>query len=527
MASLIRIASFIFILMLPLHSLADDLPPFFETITYDAFFPGGLQGWKLQYKVAEENNVQFDWVNAENHKITLKYRNAEPNTVQGVYQGLAEEVDRAMKEKGGNLVTVKEFFAVVLMQEDESNNSISVLYGTPKGAYLWKYRAANTAKINYDAYLNSVSFAVREQQYDEAVKLGNVVLGHWGGPIHEYAKLLASKKDKRTETVYRTLLETSPSNYEAHAEFIAITNKKDERIQSAKIIARDAEEENILNISAKTLNKEIPSISDFPQLSKSDKGLSVILIPLTPCNPWLLRDIAVTYQKITTIPVDIRRIPVAWNPPKPSRSVYRPYLEKIASGILKTQSNFSDWSLSQLKEEIMKKAKEEGPSAVIAVEQLFKKIDEQGYQWNADPIMNWLSKEIAPYYSKDPLTMVVGITELDIYSGDSNFVFSVFGGYPETPVSILSYGKMRAKMWGEKQSRKRLTERAAKELVPASLKKLNIPRSTDPSCPYSYSSGLPRLDEKSLKLSDPVKKEIKRIKQSVSTSWNMDSIENK
>ena len=129
--------------------------------------------------------------------------------------------------------------------------------------------------------------------------------------------------------------------------------------------------------------------------------------------------------------------------------------------------------------------------------------------------MNWLSRAINPYYSKDPNTMVVGITELDIFSGESNFVFSVFGGRKDTPVSILSYAKMRAKLTGENQSRKRLTERAAKELVPASLKKLNIPRSMDPFCPYSYSSGLQRLEEKTLNLSEPVKKEIERIKNSI------------
>lgn len=71
---------------------------------------------------------------------------------------------------------------------------------------------------------------------------------------------------------------------------------------------------------------------------------------------------------------------------------------------------------------------------------------------------------------------------------------------------------MRAKNTGENQSRRRLTERAAKELVPASLKKLGIARSQDPSCPYSYSSGLPRLDEKTMQLSESVTKEIARIK---------------
>lgn len=129
--------------------------------------------------------------------------------------------------------------------------------------------------------------------------------------------------------------------------------------------------------------------------------------------------------------------------------------------------------------------------------------------------MSWLSQAIDPYFSKDPNTMVVGITELDIFSGETNFVFSVYGGLNSSPVSIMSYAKMRAKLTGENQYRKRLTERAAKELVPASLKRLNISRSMDPSCPYSYSSGLQRLEEKTLNLSEPVKKEIERIKNSI------------
>jgi len=194
------------------------------------------------------------------------------------------------------------------------------------------------------------------------------------------------------------------------------------------------------------------------------------------------------------------------------RSAFRPHLEKIASGIWKTKSDFSDWSLSKLKEEIKKKAEEESPQAVANIDYLFGRMDEYGYQWDATPMMEHLSHAVAPYFSKDKRTMVVGVTGTDIYTGESNFVFSLYGGLTDSPVSILSYAKMAAKTTGESQSRKRLTERLAKELVPASLKKLNIPRSMDPQCPYSYSSGLDRLDEKTLELSRPVAAAIERFR---------------
>ncbi len=506
---------FLFFLILPSISNAEDLPKFFETIQREAFFPNGINEWNLEKNIKGENYFLLQWENLAKHEITLKYREATPNTIQAVFQGMGENIDKSIKQVGGNIVTINEFFAVILINDTQWNHSVNLLYGTPEGVYFWKYKVPNTFKTDYENYIASITQVARKHQYDIALKYGNVVMGRWGGPVYEFARLLAGKNDPRTKEVYRQLLQTSPSNYDAQIEYASITSKKVEAGQSARIVERDAEEENLLNAAAKILNKDIPAISSYPFLNVKDKGLKVILIPLDPCNPWLIDEISKTYERITSIPVVIRRLPVDWTAPEPTRSVYRPYLEKIVSNIWKTKSNFSDWPLSKLKEEIMKKAEEEGPQAVTSINQIFKKMDEAGYQWDADPIMSWLSQAIVPYYSKDPNTMVVGITELDIFSGETNFVFSVFGGRQGSPVSILSYARMRAKLTGENQSRKRLTARAAKELVPASLKKLNIPRSMDPACPYSYSGGLQRLEEKTLNLSEPVKKEIEKIKKNM------------
>lgn len=515
MSKLIQTIIFLSFLFLPFISSAEDLPIFFEDIKQEKFFPNGINEWKLQKNIEGENYFLLQWENSSKHEITLKYRDATPNTVQAVFQGMGEEIDKSMKAVGGNIVTLNDFFAVILINDTQWHHSVNLLYGSPEGAYYWKYKVPNTFETNYDNYIASITSVSRKHQYDVAAKYGNVVMGRWGGPVHEFAKLLASKNDPRTKDVYKHLLQTSPSNYDAQIEYTNITKNKEEAGQSARIVERNAEEESLLNTAAKILNKDIPANSSYSFLGTKDKGIEVILLPLEPCNPWLLDEIARTYEKITSIPVVIRRLPVNWTIPEPSRSAYRPYLEKIASNIWKTKSDFRDWSLSKLKDEIMNKAKEEGPQAVTSISQIFKKMDEAGYQWDAEPIMNWLSQAITPYYSKDPNTMVVGITELDIFSGESNFVFSVFGGRKNFPVSILSYAKMRAKLTGENQSRKRLTERVAKELVPASLKKLNIPRSMDPSCPYSYSSGLQRLEEKTLNLSEPVKREIEKIKNSI------------
>ncbi len=213
-------------------------------------------------------------------------------------------------------------------------------------------------------------------------------MGRWGGVIYEFAKLLAARKDPGVKTVYQNLLQTSPENYDAHMEYLSITEDTEEKIQSAKIVARDAEEENLLNASADILNKDIPAFSSYPELGVEDAGLKVVLIPLPPCNPWLLQDISQIYENMVGIPVVIRRLPVKWAVPEPARSAYRPYLEKMASNIWKTKRDFSDWPLSKLKEELIEKAREEGPHAVSAMNQIFKKMEEAGYQWEADPMVS-------------------------------------------------------------------------------------------------------------------------------------------
>ncbi|MCG8549877.1 MAG: hypothetical protein MI799_05680 [Desulfobacterales bacterium] len=515
MVKLIQTITFLSFLFLPCVSNADDLPDFFKEIEQKTFFPNGINDGKLQKTMEGENYFLLQWENPSKHQVSLKYRDATPNTVQSVYQAMGEEIDKSIKQKGGNIVHLNEFFAVILINDTKWNHSVNVLYATTEGVYSWKYKVPNTFKTDYDNYITAITLLARKHQYDVALKYGNVVMGRWGGPVHEFAKLLAGKNDPRTKDVYRQLLQTSPSNYDAQIEYTSITKNEDEARQSALIVERGAEEESLLNTAAKILNKDIPAVTSFPILNVKDKGLKVILIPLEPCNPWLLEEISGVYEKITSIPVTIRRLPVKWTAPEPARSAYRPHLEKIASNIWKTKSDFSDWPLSKLKDEIMKKAKEQGPQAVTSMNQLFKKMDETGYQWDAEPIMDRLSRVIAPYFSKDPNTMVVGITGLDIFSGEANFLFSLFGGLNNSPVSVMSYARMKATFTGENQSRKRLTERAAKELVPASLKKLKIPRPMDPSCPYSYSSGLQRLEEKTLNLSEPVKNEIERIKNSI------------
>jgi len=151
------------------------------------------------------------------------------------------------------------------------------------------------------------------------------------------------------------------------------------------------------------------------------------------------------------------------------------------------------------------------------VNDLISKAKSEPGQYLVDPYLDALCRLLQSHRSKDTRTMYVMITEANIYSGDNNFVFSLGRIDAGCHASLMSYYMMQGKSLPQGfDSRQRLTERIAKELVPASLKQLGIPRSTDPTCPYSYSSGLDRLDQKTLTLSDEVKQALIKLKDSPS-----------
>lgn len=478
-----------------------ELPEYLKAIDFASFFPAQYETWILYENSPKDKAYSLKWINDKEHEIELRFKEASRSTIQNIYQALGREFDKALIERGGDLLKLEEYFALAMVNEFNDMISVNLLYGTVNSAYLWKYKVPNALKAGLGSFINKLTFTARKEQYEKALASGNVAVGRWQKQIHEYARLLAEKESPDAETVYTNLLMSAPDRYEAHIEFALFTKDKKRKRESARIVMKDAEDEDLLVKAAEILKIEIPDINSYLLLTNEDKGIRVVLVPLPPVNPWTLDEIAKTYESITTIPVSIRRLSVEWSLPEPSRSDFRPQIERMAATIWPDKTDFSNWSMDKLKEEIMAAAQKEGPASVFMVTGLFKEIETRGGQWLAKPLISKFYEALFPYVEDNKKTMYVGITDASIYADDTNFLYSAYSG-PDKPVSILSCARLMAKATGEKQSRRRLIERCAKELVPASLKRLGIPRSTDPSCPYSYANRLERVDEKSLRLSD-------------------------
>jgi predicted Zn-dependent protease len=227
----------------------------------------------------------------------------------------------------------------------------------------------------------------------------------------------------------------------------------------------------------------------------------------------ILDDIAKTYQKITEIPVKIRRLNEPFRLGAPDRIPYQRIIQEAIISLGGEKVDFKGWNKERYTKELLKVVEQKDPFNKYYAKELVQKLDKEPGQYLADPYLNWFLKMLDQYQSDDEKTMYVGITGINIYSGDNNFLFSYYSSQGKSQGSILSYFMMQAKNLSEPyELRNRLIERVAKELVPASLKSLKIPRSTDPTCPYSYSSGTERMNEKTLVLSEPVKAAIAKLK---------------
>jgi predicted Zn-dependent protease len=300
-------------------------------------------------------------------------------------------------------------------------------------------------------------------------------------------------------------------------DFVKNTDDTAAAANSAKIVFKNAEDSNLISQAAKYLGKDIADINSIPILDKNETGLQLILVPLHPCNPWLLEEAAATFRQITDIPVKIRRLKEDWKWANPERIPYERTIQSRLVRLKETDIDFTGWTKDRYIEEMRKAVETKDALSKYYVNNLIRKIKSKQGQYSVGPYLTRFSGILASYRGADKRTMYVGITETNIYSGDENFLFSQGGG--ESQASILSYYMMLSRTLDEEyQSRQRLTERIAKELVPASLKQLNIPRSTDPTCPYSYSSGVTRLDQKTLKLSELVKQALDKLKDPAKTS---------
>lgn len=380
---------------------------------------------------------------------------------------------------------------------------------------IWNYSsrpAGQSQSVNQ--YFDDVHAQINRERYERALAGGNIEMGRWNTSSREHAEQLLKDGHKQEAlTVLNNVVATSPTDYLSQMMLATNTGDVSAAQNSARIILRDAESPELISKSAKLLQETDPASLPLPLLNKGEKGLQVILIPLAPCDLGLLAQVSQIYTGITKIPVKVVRLNEAWQFGPPDRIPNQRQIQQFITQQRGSSPDFTGWTLERYKTELLAASGSSDALTKFSVNKLLVSLSPTTGQYSVDPYLEKLADILTKYRSDDPRTIYVGITEANISSGDANYVFSTMVYRPEGPASILSYHMMLAKtLNAEYESRKRLTERIAKELVPATLNALKIPRPTDPTDPFSYSSGVERLDQKTLILSKPTEDALAKFR---------------
>lgn len=483
-----------------------------------SYFGSALQipGVPLHLADHQQKDSQSRYVYVSDDQVvnlTVESLKCDSALCETVYQNAARYIDGQVTENIGEFREANRTEFRADWQTGLSSNFL-FCFKLPSSVLFWSYSTRLDRALDVAALFSNVKALVERLRYEDALRAGNVEMGHWDVQIRSWAEaLLNDGRKAEALSVFQQLLATSPSDYQAHLEFMENTKDEAAARGSARTILENSEDPILLAKAAHFLGITEPNIEALPLLNKGARGLQLILIPLPPCDVLFLDEAARIYEKITDVPTKIVRLPGSWNFTKDDRVVNQKSIRETIIQNIGPAANFDGWAKKDYENALMNTVSSKSALTKFSMEAYIKKIDEEANQYLVDPYLAKFLNLIEGYRSDDRRTMYVGVTEENIYSGDANFVFSEYTTKDGLGGSILSYNMMMAKTLGETyESQRRLAERMAKELVPASLKSLNIPRPSDPSDPYSYSSGVDRLAQKGLTLSESTKAALDKFR---------------
>lgn len=435
----------------------------------------------------------------------------ERDRCQVLYDNAVRYFDKVATENAGSFLqaTQTEF---ALRWKIGSDENVLVAAKLPNSVLFATHVARSGHSLDVASFVAKFGSAINRQRYDEALRMDNVQMGLWSSQIHAFAReLLGSGKSREALVVLKDLIAVAPFDYQAHLEIVENTPDFATVRDNAAAVYENAEDASLTARAGRYLGYREPDVGELPPLAKDEGGLRVVLIVLPPCDLRIARDAALLYEKIVGIPVRLSRLPaesdMTFGVPDripDQRRIQQAIIQKLGPNV-----DFSGWDLERYKIELLKTVGSAGALARFSMEDFVAKLPDREGQYDGRTYAERLANVVARYGPQDNRTIYVGLTSRDIFLGDTNYVFSNGG----STVSLLSYSRMTSRMTGERyESRKRVVERLAKQLVPPTLLTLGIPRPADPTDPLSYADGVERVDQKSLTLSGPTKAALDKLR---------------
>jgi hypothetical protein len=386
---------------------------------------------------------------------------------------------------------------------------------TPAAVVAWWLTLRRPSAEGAPALYERLRSACDRWSCEEALAGNSLDISHWSDAIFGYAQeLLKSGQKDQAVALLRHILTSNAGYLPAQMLFADAAADRAAAKVSAQIVYASAEDPDLRGRAAKFLGEKPLRAEDIPLLAHGETGLQVILIPLPSCDVSLANDAGRLCQKILGIPVKLRRLAIA---PDfgPFDRVWRQRAAEAA--ILEAQGaqvDFTGWTRERFVAALTEAAKARDALYRFQMKAFIDEINQRPGQFDASHCGGKWYPAIADYRSSDKLTCYVGVMGDGLFIGDTNYAFSAGWFGPEGKAVLLSYQNMLANEAGDASpSRQRVVQRLAKEMVPATLGQLGVPRPVDPTDPYSSSSGVQATDAKSTTLSQPTLDALAQLKR--------------
>ncbi len=215
--------------------------------------------------------------------------------------------------------------------------------------------------------------------------------------------------------------------------------------RSAKIVAERAEEDSLV-LPARELLLMDPWVFPTPPLDEPmPAGPGLVLVPVGQVDEVVLLEMSARLEKELGIPVQFRAVELEIPPPGRSHLL-------VPKTPTDEPGRHQQWDVVKLRERFT--------AAVRKV--------------------------------RRPGLTFLGITKLDIYADDYNFLFAQAAG----DVGVVSYARFCAEFQGEPPDRKRLVTRFLKQALASAGHVFDVERCSSPDCARAYPEDLAEHDAK-------------------------------
>ena len=286
-----------------------------------------------------------------------------------------------------------------------------------------------------------------------------------------------------------------------YAELLARLGRKEKAEEKATLVFQHGETGELIERARKLLNKD--PLPEFPEISTlPGTNHCVVLVPLQECDKWLILRIKEGLSATLGVPVYIQTIDAKC--PAFSRDRRSIIIDRMRQRLIE---EINDVQIADAMKQLnlTREDLDEEDNFLKLAKHLLRnydarKMDEiEAYledsrgkdpQWNADQLQAILSEAVMPYRRKN--VAYLGITSVDIYARDYNFLF----GWTKRLCGIMSYRRFTADFNDDIPNQERLVKRTSMQSLSCVGLAYGLKRCTDPTCARAYPHSLSEHDAK-------------------------------